>query len=223
MTPNKNYKAFIFDLNGTLIDDMKYHTDAWYEILNYELGADLSYADLKKEMYGKNAELLVRIFGQDHFSEEEIEVHSHNKERQYQKLYKPHLKLIDGLESFLARADEKNVAMGIGSAAIMDNVNFVLDNLNIQRYFKTLISADEVIHSKPHPETFLKGAGEMGIDPEYCLVFEDAPKGVEAARNAGMDAIGLTTMHGRAEFSQYDNIIAFISDYNDPFLCELLS
>jgi len=223
MTPNNKYKGFIFDLNGTLIDDMKYHTDAWYEILTNELGADLSYEKLKTEMYGKNAELLVRVFGEDHFKPEEIESHSINKEKRYQKLYKPHLKLIDGLEGFLSKADQQKIVMGIGSAAIMYNVDFVLDNLDIRRYFKSLISADEVNLSKPDPETFLKGAEALGINPENCLVFEDAPKGVEAAQNAGMDAVVLTTMHGREEFSQYDNIIAFVPDYNDPLLEKLFN
>jgi len=223
MTKNIRYKGFIFDLNGTLIDDMKYHTDAWYEILTNDLGADLSYEKLKTEMYGKNAELLVRVFGEDYFKQDEIESHSINKEKKYQKLYKPHLKLIDGLETFLSIANQQKVAMGIGSAAIMYNVDFVLDNLDIRRYFKSLISADEVNLSKPDPETFLKGARELGIDPDNCLVFEDAPKGVEAAKNAGMDAVVLTTMHGRDEFSQYDNIIAFIQDYKDPTLEKLFN
>lgn len=220
MTTSK-YKAFIFDLNGTLIDDMKYHTDAWFEILTQELGADLSYENLKKEMYGKNAELLVRVFGEDHFNQEEIESYSINKEKKYQKLYKPNLKPIDGLESFLAKSQESKIAMGIGSAAIMLNVDFVLDNLDLRKYFTSLISADEVKLSKPNPETFLKGAEALGIKPHECLVFEDAPKGVEAAKNAGMDAVVLTTMHEKEEFSDYDNILFYISDYNDPNLEKL--
>jgi len=221
MNTNSKYKAFIFDLNGTLIDDMKYHTDAWYEILTKELGADLSYENLKKEMYGKNAELLVRVFGKDYFKPEEIENHSIDKEKRYQKIYKPHLKAIPGLEDFLSRAEDNNIAMGIGSAAIMFNVDFVLDNLDIRKYFKSLISADEVELSKPDPETFLKGAEALGVKPEECLVFEDAPKGVEAAKNAGMDAVVLTTMHHKHEFEKYDNIILYISDYNDPQLDKL--
>ena len=221
MITTSKYKAFIFDLNGTLIDDMKYHTDAWFEILTGELGADLSYEKLKTEMYGKNAELLVRVFGEDYFEPEEIENHSINKEKKYQKIYKPHLKAIPGLEEFLENADHNNIAMGIGSAAIMFNVDFVLDNLDIRKYFKSLISADEVDLSKPDPETFLKGAKALGVKPEDCLVFEDAPKGVEAAKNAGMDAVVLTTMHGKEEFAAYDNILFYISDYNDPQLNQL--
>jgi beta-phosphoglucomutase len=221
MTIKSKYKAFIFDLNGTLIDDMKYHTDAWYEILTGELGSDLSYENLKKEMYGKNAELLVRVFGEDYFDPQEIENYSINKEKKYQELYKPNLKPIDGLEDFLAKSKESKIAMGIGSAAIMFNVDFVLDNLDLRKYFTSLISADEVVLSKPDPETFLKGAEAFRVKPEECLVFEDAPKGVEAARNAGMDAVVLTTMHDKEDFTEYDNILFFISDYNDPQLDKL--
>lgn len=221
MTTKKNYKAFIFDLNGTLIDDMKYHTDAWYEILTGELGSNLSYENLKKEMYGKNAELLVRVFGEDHFNPKEIEKYSIEKEKKYQEKYKPNLKPISGLEDFLAKSEENKIAMGIGSAAIMFNVDFVLDNLNLRKYFTSLISADEVELSKPNPETFLKAAEAFGVRSEECLVFEDAPKGVEAARNAGMDAVVLTTMHDKEDFAEYDNILFFISDYNDPQLVKL--
>ncbi|WP_035072575.1 HAD family hydrolase [Anditalea andensis] len=222
MATTNKYKAFIFDMNGTLIDDMKYHTDAWYEILTKELGSDLSYENLKAEMYGKNAELLVRVFGEDYFQPEEIEQHSVNKEKQYQKIYKPHLEAISGLQDFLSKAEKNNIAMGIGSAAIMFNVDFVLDNLDLRRYFASLISADEVERSKPDPETFLKGAEALGVKPEECLVFEDAPKGVEAARNAGMDAVVLTTMHGKEEFAALDNIKFFIKDYEDPQLDQLI-
>jgi beta-phosphoglucomutase-like phosphatase (HAD superfamily) len=62
--------AFIFDLNGTMIDDMEYHARAWYDILNHDLKAGLTEQQVKAEMYGKNAELLNRIFGENYFSPE---------------------------------------------------------------------------------------------------------------------------------------------------------
>ena len=61
-------EAFIFDMNGTMVDDMKYHTDAWYHVLNEDLHAGLSREQVKKEMYGKNGELLIRVFGENHFT-----------------------------------------------------------------------------------------------------------------------------------------------------------
>jgi beta-phosphoglucomutase-like phosphatase (HAD superfamily) len=85
-----------------------------------------------------------------------------------------------------------------------------------------MVSADDVASSKPHPETFLKCAEQLHVSPLDCVVFEDAPKGAESARNAGMDCVVITTMHQPEEFAHLNNIIGFINDYNDPLLNKLL-
>jgi HAD superfamily hydrolase (TIGR01509 family) len=162
--------------------------------------------------------LFIRVFGKDRFTEEEMNKASMEKERRYQKAYLPHLALIKGLNAFLEKAASENIVMAIGSAAITFNIDFVLDNLNIRHYFKAIVSADDVAVSKPDPETYLKCAGLLGVAAEDCIVFEDAPKGVEAALNAGMEAVVLTTMHGKEDFTAYPNTIGYISDYTDPLL-----
>ncbi len=214
-------KAFLFDLNGTLINDMAYHATAWYDILNNELKAGLSAEQVKEQMYGKNAELLVRIFGENHFTAEEIAVLEMKKERSYQQAYLPYLACIAGAEHFLKKAQEHQIKMAIGSAAIPFNIDFVLDGLNIRHYFEAIVSASDVVVSKPDPETFLKGAELLGVAPAACIVFEDAPKGVEAAARAGMPCVVLTTMHQAHEFAAYDNILFFIEDYTDARLGSL--
>ncbi|HEX8460876.1 MAG TPA: HAD family phosphatase [Segetibacter sp.] len=216
-------KAILFDLNGTMIDDMHYHTQAWFNIINNDLGANLTWQQVEKEMYGKNAEVLTRVFGSDRFSQDKINQLSIEKEKRYQEAFFPKLKLIDGLDKFLQAAKAKNIQMAIASAAIPSNIRFVIDNLNISHLFGAIVSADDVETSKPHPETFLKAAELLGVAPAECIVFEDAPKGVESAMNAGMKAVVLTTMHEQHEFSQYTNIIAFAKDYNDPFFSRLLA
>jgi hypothetical protein len=208
-------KAFLFDLNGTMIDDMHYHNKAWFHILNDDLGANMTWDEVKSHMYGKNTELLIRVFGKDRFTLEEMNVLSVEKEKRYQAAYRPILKLIEGLAEFLAASKNKNISMGIGSAAIPFNINFVLDGLDLRHYFDSIVSADDVLESKPDPETYLKGAAELGVLPEECIVFEDAPKGVEAAQRAGMRAVVLTTMHEAHEFAAYNNIIQFITDYRE--------
>ncbi|MEI6087150.1 MAG: HAD family phosphatase [Bacteroidota bacterium] len=215
-------KAFLFDLNGTMIDDMQFHCKAWFNILNEDLGANLSWEQVKEQMYGKNTELLIRVFGKDHFTKEEMDRLSVEKEKRYQAEYRPLLKLIDGLDDFLVEAKHEGIKMGIGSAAIPFNINFVLDGLNLRHYFTSIVSADDVVESKPDPETYLKGAAELGVLAEECIVFEDAPKGVEAAKRAGMKAVVLTTMHEAHEFSEYDNIICFIKDYHDLVFSNLI-
>ncbi|HMI78350.1 MAG TPA: HAD family phosphatase [Ferruginibacter sp.] len=211
-----NKTAFLFDLNGTMIDDMSYHIRAWHRILN-ELGANLSMERMKEECYGKNQELLERIFPA-RFSEEEKTRMILEKEKQYQAEFKPHLQLLPGLAGFLEKAHSAGIKMAIGSAAIMFNIDFVLDNLKIRHYFDALISADDVSKSKPDPETFLKCAEQLNIFPTDCIVFEDAPKGVESAGNAGMKTVVLTTMHTKEEFAAYSNIVAFVKDFRDTGL-----
>ncbi len=213
-------KALLFDLNGTMVDDMNYHIQAWYRI-SRELGATLSLEEVKAECYGKNGEVLERIFP-GRFSDEEKYRISIEKEIQYRREFKPYLKLLDGLDAFLAMAHQQGWKMGIGSAAIMSNVDFVLDGLNIRHYFEAVVSADQVTHSKPDPETFLSCARLLDADPSRCIVFEDAPKGVESAQRAGMNTVILTTMHEAHEFSQYPNALLFTPDYTHPALPELL-
>ena len=214
------HRAFLFDLNGTMIDDMQYHIKAWHRILN-ELGATISLERTKEECYGKNHELLERVFP-GRFTYEEKDRMSLEKEKQYQAEFRPHLKLIDGLDGFLKEAKDAGIKMAIGSAAIMYNIDFVLDGLNIRHYFDAIVSADDVTESKPHPETYLKCAAQLSMQPTDCIVFEDAPKGVEAAANANMDCVIITTMHTKEEFAAYNNGIGIIENYNDAFVQTLL-
>jgi len=206
-----------------MVDDMEYHVKAWYGILNKDLKANMSWEEVRSHMYGKNSELFVRVFGKNHFTDEEMEHWSMEKERRYQQNFFPHLQLIDGLDGFLKQAQERKIRMAIGSAAIPFNIDFVLDNLHIRSYFNSIVSADDVKVSKPDAETYIKAASQLNEDPRNCIVFEDAPKGVEAAQNAGMKTVVLTTMHNRNEFGNYSNVIAFVKDYTDPFLQTLFA
>ncbi len=203
-----------------MIDDMAFHIKAWHRIVN-SLGANFTYEQVKKECYGKNHDLLDRVFP-NRFSTEEKDRMSIEKEKQYQEEFKPHLKLINGLDVFFAKAEKENIKMAIGSAAIMFNINFVIDGLNIRHYFDAIVSADDVVNSKPDPETFLNCADQLGIAYDNCVVFEDAPKGVEAAARAGMQCAVLTTMHTKEDFAGYDNVIAFAEDFRDASFLSLL-
>lgn len=209
----KNIKAFIFDLNGTMINDMEYHTKGWMHVLNNDLGGNFDYARVKQEMYGKNSEVLKRFFGPGRFTEDELTQISEEKERRYREAFLPDLKLLPGLGEFLQKTKEAGIKMAIASAAIPSNIDFVLDGLHIRDYFKAIVSAHDVTESKPHPETFLKAAQLLNVPTEACLVFEDAPKGAEAAWNAGMQTVVLTTTHEEAEFGHLTNVAGFWKDY----------
>lgn len=173
----------------------------------------MSFEQVAAEMYGKNSELLDRVFGKGHFSPEQVQEIEMAKERKYQEIYLPVMKPLPGLMDFLEAARSAGIPMAIGSAAIPFNIDFVLDALEIRSYFSSIVSAFDVPVSKPNPDVFLKGARDLGVAPENCIVFEDAPKGVEAAANAGMKAVAITTMHTEEEFTSYNNVIAYTTDY----------
>ena len=111
--------------------------------------------------------------------------------------------------------------MAIGSAAIMFNIDYIIDGLNLHKYFDAVISADDVTTSKPDPETFIKCAETLKADFQNCIVFEDTPKGVDAALNAGMKAVFIKTYHKEEEFAHLPNVIFFIDDYTDTRLYNL--
>lgn len=211
-------QAFLFDLNGTMVDDMDYHTTAWHAIITGELKVNMSREEVKKHMYGKNEEVLTRILGEGAMPLEEMKMLGDEKERQYRIAFKPDLKLIAGLDQFLEKAATNRIKIGLGTAAIVPNVDFVLDGLNIRHYFSAIVTADDVRRSKPDPETFASLAEKLNVDASACVVFEDSPKGVECALNNGMSCVVIKTLHDEADFSHLPNIRFFITDYQDPRL-----
>jgi len=199
-------------MDGTVINNMDYHFKAWRRIVD-ELGGKLDDQSLRKQLYGKNEEVLRRIFGDDVFSKEELESISERKEEYYRALYKDHIRLIKGLDEFLEASYQLNIPMAMGTASYVRNIDLVLDTLHIRKYFKAIVSAGDVTKSKPDPETFLLAAKKLKVPPANCIVFEDVPKGVEAAANAKMNTVVITTQHQPEEFNGCRNVLQIIPDY----------
>jgi beta-phosphoglucomutase len=213
LKPKQPRKAIIFDMDGTMIDNMMVHHRAWQQQLLIE-GYTYTLAQIIQEFHGKNLEIIERIFG-DHYSPEERLRFSNDKEAKYREMYRPELKLIEGLPELLAIAYENEIPIGIGTAAQYANVDLVLDSLNIRNYFDTIVADVDVENGKPNPEVFLKVAQNLGVCPEHCLVFEDSPVGAKTALNAGMPAIIITSTHKAHEFSAFENVVKCINNYHE--------
>jgi HAD superfamily hydrolase (TIGR01509 family) len=106
------------------------------------------------------------------------------------------------------------VLMCVGSSAPDENIALVLDGLNIRRYFAAVIGASQIAQGKPNPEVFLKAAAAMNLTPEQCVVIEDAVLGVEAARNAGMAVIAISTIMPPERLQQADMVIKDFTEVN---------
>lgn len=206
-------QAFIFDMDGTMVDNMMVHHRAW-QLKLQELGLDLSLEEVKERCHGKNEEIIERLFPNRFTPEERYQV-SFEKEEQYRAVFKDELRLIDGLQAFLDEAKLANIPLGIGSAAPAENVDFVLDNLGIRHYFSSVVHSGLVDKGKPDPEVFEKVAKELGVSLDKSLVFEDSPTGAKTSINAGCQTIILTTTHDKTEFEAFSNIKLFLNDYQN--------
>ncbi len=212
-------KGIIFDLDGTMIDNMMVHHRAWQQKLK-ELGMDLELEEVRQRVHGINEEILERLFG-DRFTPDDRRRISMEKEAEYRKIFLPELRLIDGLPDFLDQIQTAAIPMGIGTAAPPENVDFVLDNLQIRSMFQTVLHARDVEKGKPDPEIYLKVAAKLEIDPLECLVFEDTPAGAEAAQRAGCALVVITTTHPPKEFQHLNPPVAFLPNYKEAKLTDL--
>ena len=214
-------KAFLFDLDGTLIDTMPAHFKTWQLVVK-EMGSPLEGEALMNQLYGNGAELMHRIVPGRTFTEEEARAIVAAKEERYRNLYGNEITVLEGAREFLELALQKNIPMGIGTASNQANIDFALDKLDLRRYLSAIVGADDVQLSKPHPETWLRLAAELNTPPEHCIVFEDAPKGVEAAQKAGMKAVAITGHFSANDFGEYENILQIVPALNVLNIDELL-
>jgi len=142
-----------------------------------------------------------------HWSEDlnEIQRLSLRKEELYREVVKDWgIEPLPGVRQWLERLREGGIACGIGSSTEEKNVKLGLEILDLEMFFKTAVTAEHVKRGKPAPDVFLEVARRLGARSERCVVFEDAPAGVEAGRAAGMKVVGVTTTHPGGHLESVD-------------------
>lgn len=206
-------RAFIFDMDGTLVDNMYFHTEAWGELLS-ENGIEMNAHDFLVKTAGKtNREIMPDVFGD--ISDERIAELGNRKENLYRELFLPHRKSVAGVVEFLEVSKNLGIKMAVATAAPVGNVEFILDGLDLRKYFQAVVTAADVKEGKPNPEIFLKSAENLNVVTENCLVFEDALNGFEAAHRAEMKSIGITTVNSAEEILKIDSVVEAHADFSD--------
>ena len=215
-------RAFIFDMDGTIVDNMAFHTQSWIAFFERR-GKAIEADEFFRATAGRQGPEIMRTYIGDHLQDEEIGLLNDEKESVYRELYAPHRKTTGGFDALVTRAKADGVKLAVATAAPNANITFTLDGLDLRRHFDAIVGAADVPRGKPHPDVFLAAAERCGVAPEHCIVFEDAPLGVEAARRAGMRAVVLTTTLPAEAFAEFDNVIHIASDFSALTVAELFS
>lgn len=183
--------AFIFDMDGVIVDNAEYHYDAWEEFCRRK-GYEYRRGDSRYWFGNTNREILEKVMGRKP-TPEEVAALGEEKEAIYRELIAPDLQPVRGLEPLLKEMKAQGYSVAMATSAPSENVDFVLGRLGIRHYFDPIVDASGVKNGKPSPEIYLKAARLLGMEPGNCLVFEDAIAGIRSARNAGMKVVGLIT------------------------------
>jgi len=193
-------KAFIFDLDGVIVDTAKYHYLAWRE-LAIQLGFDFTMEQnerLKGVSRVRSLEILLDI-GKIQLEEDEKTTYLKEKNEQYlQYIAKmDHTEILPGIDDLLHYLKLNKVPFSLGSAS--KNARLILETLDLIDLFDAIVDGNDVSTAKPDPEVFLIAAQKLGVQPEDCIVIEDAQAGIEAANKAGMTSIGIGDANVLAE------------------------
>jgi len=203
--------ALIFDMDGTMIDSMPCHAQSWIEFTRRH-GIRMDVPDLMRRTTGRTgAECMSELFQRDISREESLAL-IHEKEAIYRELFAPVFAEVAGFKAFSEQAVARGLKMGVGTAGDKHNIAFAFSHLKMRITPHAVVGGDEGLPGKPDPAIFLEAARRMATLAIGCIVFEDAPFGIEAARRAGMRAVAVCTSYGPAELSG-PHVVAHVGNY----------
>lgn len=207
------FDAIIFDFDGVIINSEPIHYEACFYVLN-GIGYKLTFEEYMEKWLGlADKEVFPKLLkdkGYD-FTSPQITKLINEKIKRYNYIINncENLPLIPGVIQFIANAITLNKKIAICSAAAKSEIFAVLNKLTPENFhlnFDAIISSNDVITNKPSPEGYLLAAKRLGMDVSNCLVIEDSPHGIDAAKSAGMYVIGLLTSHEESQLLKADKI-----------------
>lgn len=187
--------AAIFDLDGTLVDSYDAHFEAW-RLISARHGVAVTVDDYYSHFGRRNEDLLRECWlraGRGQLTPDEIAALDHEKEAAYREIVAVRFPIMDGARELVASLRAAGFRTAVGSSGPPLNVQRAIDGLELVGAFDAVVTGRDVKRSKPDPECFLLAASKVGVDPARCVVFEDAPAGITAAKAAGMKCIAITS------------------------------
>lgn len=197
-------------MDGVLVDNRDLHMEA-FRIWTRRCGMEIDENALIARFGMGNRDIFPAILGRE-LDNRLADKYGEEKEEIYREIASKTIQPLRGLPEFLDRLRGKGVLMAVGSSGMRKNVDMVLQTLRIKGYFSAIVDGDQLEHAKPDPEVYLKCASKLGVRPEECVVCEDAPAGIEAARRAGMKVVAVASTLSRKKHTDYDILV---DDFRD--------
>ncbi len=210
----------IFDMDGVLVDSYKPHLRSWC-LLAEEAGFTVTEEQFAAT-FGKTSREIIRgTFGVTEPSE--VRRLDDRKESLYRDLIRGAVPAMPGAMSLVKRLHEAGIPIAVGSSAPPENVELVCEQLGLNPFLSGKVTGRDVQRGKPDPQVFEIAAYQIGVSPAACVVVEDAPVGIEAARRAGMRVIGLVGTHPAKALSSTDRVIERLDELDIESLQALIA
>jgi HAD superfamily hydrolase (TIGR01509 family) len=204
----------IFDHDGVLVDSFDFHEQAWLELeRRTRLGFTPEFIHATFGM--TNPSIFRRLLG-DKLSDDEVGRYSDLKEECYRDVARGRIRLLEGMQDLLDGLTERGVKLAIGSSGPLANLELTVSDCGLAGRFAAIASLEDITRGKPDPQVFLVAAAKSGARPARSVVFEDATVGIQAAKAAGMYAVGLTTTHpaGKLTEAGADEVLESLVGYD---------
>jgi beta-phosphoglucomutase len=213
----------IFDHDGVLVDSLEFHQLAWLE-LGKRTGLPIT-ATLIHETFGMTNPMIFRKLLGESTASHDLQRYSDLKEECYRDLARGKIVLMEGVRELIEGLAEAGVRLAIGSSGVLRNLELTVDSCGLGGRFTAIASLEDIDRGKPDPQVFLVAAEKSGVSPSRSVVFEDATVGIQAAKAAGMRAVGVTTTHPAESLwnAGADEVVDSLSGYDVAALVRRLA
>jgi beta-phosphoglucomutase family hydrolase len=205
-------EAVIWDLDGVIADTADYHYQAWRSIFK-ERGVEFSRSDFMR-YFGRRHDTIIRFALGDTLTPVELQALSDKKQALYRSLVSKNIIPLPGALELIKSLNLVGIKTAIGTSAVPDNVDVILNGLGIENCFQAIAYGTEVAEGKPSPQIFLLAADKLGVSPANCVVIEDAIAGVAAAGKAGMKCVAVTNSHPANTLQDADLVVDSLEKVN---------
>lgn len=201
-------KAVIFDMNGVVINDERFHQQSWRVLIERHpnLFKTPTEDEFTHNIFGRSEKATLEYLLDRPVSQEGLERFSAERVEVVKSLFNPPV-LADGLGNLFQELGRKNMPVGIATGSRPNYVGYILDSLDLRQHVQSVVTAEDIQKSKPDPEIYLKTAQALGIEPKDCVVFEDTISGIRAGLAAGMHVIAIASTHMPHELTLADEVI----------------